>query len=313
MINAVTGQSFWLGTYDAKTEKFTLADDSPSWIDIGGGGGAFSGGAAHWAATSNSFETRPAAADNRLLWTAWVSAAGRGNADALAMAREMAWDRTASRLVSYPVPEYKLLRNETVVEGLNLGAISPGEVISLDGISEEVGGALDLEVSFDLSNIPVEVSVAHFGVVVRAPAKGSSDALSGAAQNVWFDVGPANFKGVRNVTVSGIVNGPGAPNPPQPYSCHRNVCPSNVTQLFPLETLDVRIIVDRPIVEVYVLGGRIAWVHMDNTFNPNTTAVHIYNAGDLFNVTASNVSAYGMGCGWRPDLPRPKSESRGTF
>jgi predicted alpha-1,6-mannanase (GH76 family) len=37
----------------------------------------------------------------------------------------------------------------------------------------------------------------------------------------------------------------------------------------------VRIIVDRPIIEVYVLGGRIAWVHQDNFFNASATSVHL--------------------------------------
>jgi hypothetical protein len=83
------------------------------------------------------------------------------------------------------------------------------------------------------------------------------------------------------------------------------VCPSNVTTLHPSERLTVRIVVDRPIVEVYVLGGRIAWVHQDAFFNPNSTSVHVFNNGDN-SVVVSNVSAYSMGCGWRSDLPPPK-------
>lgn len=67
----------------------------------------------------------------------------------------------------------------------------------------------------------------------------------------------------------------------------------------------VRIIVDRPIIEVYVLGGRIAWAHQDNFFNASATSVHLYNAGRR-KIVASNVSAYGMSCGWRSDLPPPR-------
>eukprot|EP01047_Picozoa_sp_COSAG01_P058380 COSAG01_NODE_6873_length_3463_cov_1.862663_2_plen_75_part_00 len=59
--------------------------------------------------------------------------------------------------------------------------------------------------------------------------------------------------------------------------------------------------------EVYVLGGRIAWVHSDFIFNASTTnAVHVYNAGGSSRIVASNVSAYSLGCGWRSDLPPPK-------
>ena len=44
MLNGVTGQAFWTGTYNATTEKFTIDStiDRLHWIDIGGGGGAFS-------------------------------------------------------------------------------------------------------------------------------------------------------------------------------------------------------------------------------------------------------------------------------
>ena len=65
-------------------------------------------------------------------------------------------------------------------------------------------------------------------------------------------------------------------------------------------------LVDRPIVEVYVLGGRIAWVHQDNQFNVSQASVHLYNAGVGRGIIASNVAAYGMGCGWRSDLPPAK-------
>jgi hypothetical protein len=45
----------------------------------------------------------------------------------------------------------------------------------------------------------------------------------------------------------------GQPLSPDPrkasrYSCHRDVCPSNVTTLHPGELLTLRILVDRPIV-----------------------------------------------------------------
>ena len=47
-------------------------------------------------------------------------------------------------------------------------------------------------------------------MAVRAPATESGSALTQAAQNVWFDVGPADgVTGVRVVTVAGIMNGPG--------------------------------------------------------------------------------------------------------
>ena len=210
MINGVTGQAFWTGTYDPDSEKFEITSDELHWIDIGGGGGGFSGGAAHWAATSNSFASRPKTADNRLFWVAWVSAAGRGNTNTLSLVRQISWDNTARRLVSYPVPEYKALRNATIVAPMSLGILPPGKTKTLP-IPAQAGGALDLLVSFDLSKVGATNSVSKFGVAARAPAVG----VHGAAQNVWFEVGPADADtGVRNVTVAGIMNG-------QPLSTNR--------------------------------------------------------------------------------------------
>jgi hypothetical protein len=238
MINGATGQAFWLGTYDPTIEKLHITSDELHWIDIGGGGGPFSGGAAHWAATSNSFAIRPHRTDKRLLWVAWVSSAGRGNLNTLSLVRELRWDHVASRLVSYPVIEYKQLRNATLLPPrTSVGELTPGVVKPL-AIPESNGGALDLEVSFDLSKLAPSATASKFGVAARAPA----DSVAGAAQDVWFEVGVADAAGVRNVTVGGIMNGqPLSPIPrvAQPYPCHRNVCPSNVTTLHPGEPLTV--------------------------------------------------------------------------
>jgi hypothetical protein len=305
MINAVTGQGFWLGTYHENNETFQITSDEIHWIDIGGGGGAFSGGAAHWAATSNSFATRPPTADNRLLWVAWVSAGGGPpNVNALSLVRTIQWDPIARCLVSFPVPEYTSLRNGTFIEGQSLGVLAPGSVKTLP-IPTGAGGALDVMVQFDLSQLGKGETATRFGVATKAPPAG----VEGAAQDVWFTVGAADVSGVRNVTVAGIMNGQPLsknPNLAKPNPCYRNVCPSNVTTLHPGEPLSVRIVVDRPIVEVYVLGGRIAWVHSDFFFNASTSAVHVYNHGNSGTIVASNVSAFSMSCGWRSDLPPPK-------
>eukprot|EP00041_Stephanoeca_diplocostata_P017917 m.370070 g.370070 ORF g.370070 m.370070 type:complete len:104 (+) comp20858_c0_seq12:2318-2629(+) len=99
------------------------------------------------------------------------------------------------------------------------------------------------------------------------------------------------------------------PNKGAPYPCHRNQCPSRSTRVLRGETLDVRILVDRSVVEVFVMGGRIAWVHADPLFNETKTAVHLYNDGAHV-VAASNVSIFGMGCGWRDDLPLPANATQ---
>jgi hypothetical protein len=159
----VTGQAFWLGTYDPATEKFNITSDELHWLDIGGGGGGFSGGAAHWAATSNSFGTRPTDADNRLLWVAWVSGAGRDNPNVLSLVRQISWDPVAKSLVSFPVPEYERLRNATFLNNSHLGDIVPGAIRTMGEIPVAAGGALDIEISFDLSAVPEMTGLSQFG------------------------------------------------------------------------------------------------------------------------------------------------------
>jgi hypothetical protein len=62
------------------------------------------------------------------------------------------------------------------------------------------------------------------------------------------------------------------------------------------------------------MGGRLAYTHSDVSnkeslgeypFNVANTTVHLYNYG-AGSVAATNVSVYGMSCGWRADLPPPK-------
>ena len=71
------------------------------------------------------------------------------------------------------------------------------------------------------------------------------------------------------------------------------------------ETLDVRMLVDRPVVEIFVNRGRAAYVAADGGFVSNRTTVALFNSGKVA-VTALNVSAYGMECGWTKTKPTPK-------
>eukprot|EP00041_Stephanoeca_diplocostata_P017920 m.370352 g.370352 ORF g.370352 m.370352 type:complete len:629 (+) comp20858_c0_seq34:199-2085(+) len=277
MVNAIEGQAFWVGTYDETTEYFTITGDAMQYIDIGGGGGAFSGGSAHWAATSNSFANKPRGSDNRLLWVAWVS----NNPNVLSLIREVSFDAAVNHLVSRPVAEYDSLHNATFVRPGTAVSLEPGSTKQMP-IDESAGGALDVSVSFDVHSLSPTTGLSRFGVAVRAPASG----VEGAAQNVHFVVSPVNPDGSRNVTVNGTINM--IPNKGAPYPCHRNQCPSRSTRVLRGETLDVRILVDRSVVEVFVMGGRIAWVHADPLFNETKTAVHLYNDGAHV-VAASNV------------------------
>jgi hypothetical protein len=64
----------------------------------------------------------------------------------------------------------------------------------------------------------------------------------------------------------------------------------------------VRVYVDRPVVEIFINGGRAAFTHAAADFALNSTAVRVFNDGKTA-VTASNVSVHGMGCGWTAMAP----------
>ena len=307
MINGLLGGAFWLGTYDAQREVLDITTPL-NYIDVGGV-------APQWAATSNDVSEDP-----RVLWLSWLGP-GLG---ALSLVRSLFWDAASRSLASFPAAEYEGLRNATFVgPGEDLGPLAPGALLTLP-VPAEAGGALDVLVSFA---VPEGVS-GGFGVAVRAPP----GSIAGAALAVTFDVAAPDADGARNVTVGGDKSGPrwprgcphgaedadetgagawaaeAAPPPPLPPPTS---CPSNATRLFPGELLSVRILVDRPIVEVFVLGGRLAWVWAGGRpFSPANASVHVFNAGSVA-VRATNASVFGMDCGFRSDLPPPRSGGSG--
>ena len=69
--------------------------------------------------------------------------------------------------------------------------------------------------------------------------------------------------------------------------------------------LDVRVLVDRPVVEVFIQGGRGAFVAASN-FSASLASVHLLNRGAA--AVHATVSAFGMGCGWSAVLPVPNKK-----
>ena len=219
--------------------------------------------------------------------------------------REIEWDPRVNTLVSRPVAEYQQLHNETFVDRETV-TLPPGNITTLPVPSGGAGGAIDVMVSFDLTSLDPTTAHSHFGVAVRASPTG----VDGAGQKVEFFLGPSNTDGTRTLTVSGRRGSARPPKhppppPPTPYPA------VNVTKIFPGETLDVRVLVDRMIVEVFVMGGRLSWTHTDvknvpgeYPFDISNTSVHLFNHNSKHSVTVSNVSVYGMACGWRADIPK---------
>ena len=70
------------------------------------------------------------------------------------------------------------------------------------------------------------------------------------------------------------------------------------------ETLDVRVLLDRALVETFLQGGRVAFVDASMRFSLDSTSVYLFNHGAA--PVSANVSAHQMACGWTSELPTPK-------
>lgn len=266
MINGNTGTEFLLGTYDSKTETMNITSGHQN-IE--------SGHAYHWAAAGYAVDNPdPVATGKRLITVAWVS----NRPSVMSLIRELSYDHKTDQLVSYPVAEYSALRNATFMEGKGM-TLAKGALTTLP-VPQSAGGAVDVSASFDVAALSGPAQ--DFGIVVRAPKGGTAGGVK-----ISFSVLAPDASGVRVVhTTSGTSN-------------------LEPVKVMPGETLDVRVLVDRPLVEAFVMGGRAAAVSADTTFNVAQTSVHLFNSGTV-PISASKVSAYGMGCGWAAEMPAPK-------
>ena len=287
-----TPPPFFLGKYDAVREVLDVSGP-PQWIEASrrlpwvDPSNPYLPGKSQltWAAAGGTMD------GSRLLFVGWlrqwlntpgVNVFAAGNP--LSLVREIVYEASTNRLLSRPVQEYELLRRATFLDGAHLGVLGPASPTKTLPVPVGLGGALDICLSFDLAAAG-RGSLSEFGLAVRAPPSG----VDGAAVVATFNVSAAAAgKGTRSVEL--VVNGV-------------------VSAVLPLlrneTTVDVRVLVDRPIVEIFVNGGRGAFVYGDSDFDSEKTSVHVLNAGRA-NVSVSSASVFGMGCGWRADAPAPR-------
>lgn len=288
-----TPTSFFLGTFDTALQQMNVtagpqtieACNQPPWVHVDD---PTQPGQSQW-----TWAAVGGAHDGRLLIVAWlrqylhvpgVNVFHAGNP--LSLIREILWEASTSQLISRPVVEYDSLRNATVMQGQHLGVLGG----SASGASRlrlplpgGLGGALDVLLSFELLERPAELS--SFGVAVRAPPNTTVGAAFVATFTVTTSPQHADKECVSS-HVQMTING-------------------NVSAEWPLlcgESLDVRILVDRPVVEIYGNGGRGSFVYADANFEFAKQSVHVFNNGGTA-VGIRNASVYGMACGWRPDTP----------
>ena len=217
-INMDTGATFAVGHYDPKAEKLHLVSGPdgkmvPNVIDYS------RTGTYKWAATGH-------AADGRLLTMAWVDEGecapdspvgpaprdcnGMRHRSVMSLPRELLYDATSQQLVSRPVAELATLRNASFIDCKAFTLAPRSGATALTEIPASAGGALDLELSFEVSEQPQ-----RFGVAVRA----GRASLVGAGMQLQFNVSAPNASGVRRVSVRDIAHA--GHQPPRPTQLTR--------------------------------------------------------------------------------------------
>ena len=276
MINNETGQTFFVGEYDSKKESMTVTSGLQT-IEHGN--------AYRWAAIGNNGPDVDAT--SRLLTVAYIAVPSAPTF--LSLVRSLSWDAKTSQLVSYPVVEYEKLRSATLFAGRNL-SIESGRNETLP-VPASAGGALDLQASFELTDV-----LRGFGVSVR-----SGDV------SVRVDVVQKSSAGFK-ATVTFLPNAP--PPPPPDATGHLGsempplMSKTVSVQVLVGETLDIRVIVDRPVVEIFINQGRAAFVAGAlKPFSADRLEVSLFNAGPPVPAT---VEAHEMGCGWAQSRPEPR-------
>jgi len=136
--------------------------------------------------------------------------------------------------------------------------------------------------------------------VVRGLPAGTADCIKKALPFMRCPVQPRPHP-CKPCTLTSGVKTPGGCNGPGPPAVA-----FDVELLKGESTLDVRILVDRPVVEIFAQGGRGAFVAASN-FSVGRASVHLVNDGAV--AVVATVNASGMGCGWANALPLPASKS----
>jgi hypothetical protein len=215
----------------------------------------------------------------------------------MSLIRDISWDTAAWQLISFPVPELTKLRTKALMQPQSLGRLTPNTLETLP-LPAGAGGSADVLLSFALpeSVTAVGVAASGFGVAVRAPSNEYAG-VAAVTMTVNHISAPDGSTGSRNVSLSFVT--------PDPKVNHDSNANATVLLLHG-ETLDVRVLIDKSIVEFFVMGGRAAYVACDKFYSPANSSVHIFTGAAP--VVVANVSAWSMGCGWSHSMPVPVGE-----
>ena len=217
--------------------------------------------------------------------------------DHLTGLREVSYDPKLATLISNPVRELVQLRNGTLASEQNV-RVAPGTPHVVPG-----------------TGAPADASTADVVLRIALPAATSTAAAVGVSVLANVSAG-APFGGILTIV---SFSAPDANGTMTALASIRtlNPCGSGseglVQASFPIlngeAALDLRILVDRSVVEVFVQGGRAVF---SKTFAPSViyvsdihVAVHAFGDAPL---TLETIDVHSMGCGWTdpPWQPHPQ-------
>jgi len=238
--------------------------------------------------------------------------------DHLSGLREVAYDPVLRTLVSNPVKELAGLRNGSLASETNV-VLNPGTAHIVKGTSVADG------VDASTSDIVLKITVPKAEELRLAAASGSSSASPAFGIRVLANVSAgAPFGGILTVVnftapdaASGTITATASIRTLNPCgSGSANVQPASFHILKGETTVDMRILVDRSVVEVFIMGGRVVF---SKTYEPQTMYVPDTNialqAWGTTPLDIESLDVFSMGCGWTnpPYQPTPTMESIASF
>ena len=269
IINGGMGGSFYLAQFDAAREK--LSNLSSRSYSVGGS----------WSVAGKS------ESDGSILHMGWV---GFGNApspvglelDMMSLVRVLSFDRASQSLVTNPIPSYTALRTGTLARGTNLQLL-PGAPLHTPSLAPGAGAAIDILV---VLNLTTGEALAFELQLLADQQGGSMNATSG------LEIGAGSL----GVNVSATTAADGSRSGLLSYrgTTYHGTQPFTVLQ--GEATVELRVLVDRVIVEAFAQHGR-AQLTAHEWGAEGNTAVHMRSAGAQPAVL-STYEIFGMGCGW---------------
>ena len=229
-------------------------------------------------------------AGDRLLNLGWVIKERHG---ALTVPRELHWEPATHGLLANPVDELVGLRNGSLYASSTNLTVEDGTPQLLQGTEGGQAISADVELSWELP--PPTVSSATFGVLVlSAPAEQTLANNSGVTVTVRVEAAAADDSRAATLTVFGC----GSVGPGQVGTCgtQAGARPHRFTVLKGEQRLQMRLLIDRTIVEAFVLGGRVAFTKVHTPADWRHSSVQLLASNGSAMCAVANV--WSMGCGW---------------